>query len=199
MRVSAALAVQAVLLVSLVAGCAKTPATTAATAPAPTGGAMTASGGVGGGAAGGATGGAGRTDGLRPAASGNKVGVAGSRPSVKEFVESSALTDIYFDFDRAELRPEAQATLDQDATWMKANPNHLVLIEGHCDERGTTDYNVALGERRARATMNYLVSHGVQSSRITVVSYGEERPQCREHTEACWAKNRRSHFLVKAQ
>jgi peptidoglycan-associated lipoprotein len=72
-----------------------------------------------------------------------------------------------------------------------------VLIEGHCDERGTNEYNLALGERRAKSTMNYLVSQGVQASRITIISYGEERPVCNEKTEECWAKNRRAHFLVK--
>ena len=88
-------------------------------------------------------------------------------------------------------------TLDRNANWLKSNPNHLVLIEGHCDERGTNEYNLALGERRAKSTMNYLVSQGVQANRITIISYGEERPQCTEHTESCWAKNRRAHFLVK--
>ncbi|PYM40725.1 MAG: hypothetical protein DME12_14595 [Candidatus Rokuibacteriota bacterium] len=71
--------------------------------------------------------------------------------------------------------------------------------EGHCDERGTNEYNVALGERRAKSAMDYLVSQGVRANRITIVSYGEERPLCTEHSEACWSKNRRAHFLVKSQ
>ena len=87
--------------------------------------------------------------------------------------------------------------LDTNAAWLKSNPNHLVLIEGHADERGTNEYNLALGERRAKSTMNYLVSQGVQANRITIISYGEERPACTEKTEECWAKNRRAHFLVK--
>ena len=74
-----------------------------------------------------------------------------------------------------------------------------MLIEGHCDERGTNEYNLALGERRAKSTMNYLVSQGVQASRITIISYGKERPVCTEHTEDCWARNRRSHFLTKSR
>ena len=74
-----------------------------------------------------------------------------------------------------------------------------MLIEGHCDERGTVEYNLVLGERRAKAAMNYLVAQGVQASRFTVISYGKERPFCTEHTEACWSQNRRAHFLVKAQ
>jgi peptidoglycan-associated lipoprotein len=75
----------------------------------------------------------------------------------------------------------------------------MVLIEGHCDERGTNEYNTALGDRRAKATMNYLVSRGVAASRITLISYGEERPVCAQHDGDCWAKNRRAHFMVKAR
>lgn len=82
---------------------------------------------------------------------------------------------------------------------MKANAGHLVLIEGHADERGTNEYNLALGERRAKAAMNYLVAQGVPAARFTLISYGEERPVCRERTEQCWAQNRRAHFLVKPQ
>jgi peptidoglycan-associated lipoprotein len=121
----------------------------------------------------------------------------GARPSPKEFVAIADLKDVFFDFDKYDIRPEDAKTLDGNAGWLKSNPNHLVLIEGHCDERGTNEYNLALGERRAKATMNYLVSQGVQASRITIISYGEERPTCTEKTEACWAKNRRAHFLVK--
>jgi peptidoglycan-associated lipoprotein len=82
---------------------------------------------------------------------------------------------------------------------MKDNPSYLMLVEGHADERGTNEYNLALGERRTKATVNYLVGRGVSSGRLTMVSYGEERPLCTEHTEACWAMNRRAHFLVKSQ
>jgi peptidoglycan-associated lipoprotein len=91
------------------------------------------------------------------------------------------------------------AVLDADAAWLKSHEDQLVMIEGHCDERGTNEYNVALGERRAKATMNYLVSRGVAANRITVTSYGEERPSCTEKTEGCWAKNRRAHFLIKGK
>jgi peptidoglycan-associated lipoprotein len=89
--------------------------------------------------------------------------------------------------------------LDANAQWLKSNAAYLVLIEGHADERGTDSYNVALGERRAKATMNYLLAQGIQAGRINIVSYGEERPSCRERTEGCWARNRRAHFLVKPQ
>ncbi|HEU4371380.1 MAG TPA: peptidoglycan-associated lipoprotein Pal [Methylomirabilota bacterium] len=113
------------------------------------------------------------------------------------FVPVPELKDIHFDFDKYDIRPVDAKVLDSNATWLKSNPNHLILIEGHCDERGTNEYNLALGERRAKSTMNYLVSQGVQASRITIISYGEERPACAQKNEECWAKNRRAHFLVK--
>jgi peptidoglycan-associated lipoprotein len=107
--------------------------------------------------------------------------------------------DVHFDFDRADLRPDALQTVEANARLLNARADTLVLIEGHCDERGTTEYNLALGERRARATMNALVSRGVATRRITVVSFGEDKPQCTDRTEACWAKNRRAHFKVKSR
>jgi peptidoglycan-associated lipoprotein len=124
-------------------------------------------------------------------------GTVGARPIPKDFVEVPDLQDVHFDFDRYDIRPADAKTLDANASWLKSNSSMLVLIEGHCDERGTNEYNLALGERRAKAAMNYLVSQGVQASRITIISYGEERPGCMEKSEACWAKNRRAHFLVK--
>jgi len=109
------------------------------------------------------------------------------------------LKDIHFDFDKYNIRPEDAKILDANAAWLKSNSRNLVLIEGHCDQRGTNEYNLALGERRAKSTMNYLVAQGVQASRITIISYGKERPLCTEKTEACYAQNRRAHFLTKAQ
>ena len=109
------------------------------------------------------------------------------------------LKEIHFDFDKYNIRPGDAKILDANAAWLKSNANNLVLIEGHCDERGTAEYNLALGERRAKSTMNYLVAQGVQASRVTIISYGKERPLCTEHNEACWAKNRRANFLTKAQ
>lgn len=120
-------------------------------------------------------------------------------PAPKEFAETPALRNIYFDFDKYNIRPDAARTLDANAAWLRENPNTVVLIEGHCDERGTNEYNLALGERRAKATMGYLVARGVQAGRITVISYGEERPTCTAHQESCWAKNRRAHFLAKTR
>jgi len=139
-----------------------------------------------------------------PPGGGTGPGVAGatgttipSLPSPKEFVETSALRDIFFEFDKYEVRPGDAKTLEENARWLKQNGNALLLIEGHCDERGTNEYNLALGERRAKATRDHLVSLGIEGSRITVISYGEERPVCTERTEGCWTKNRRAHFLVK--
>jgi peptidoglycan-associated lipoprotein len=120
-------------------------------------------------------------------------------PRPSEFSANANLKDVHFEFDRYDIRPEAARLLDANATWLKANPRNLLLIEGHCDERGTAEYNLALGERRAKSTMNYLAGQGVAASRITVLSYGKERPLCTEKTEACWAMNRRAHHLVKAQ
>jgi peptidoglycan-associated lipoprotein len=119
-----------------------------------------------------------------------------ARPAPKEFA-AVELKSIYFDFDKYDIRPADAKVLDETAQWLKSNNSQLVLLEGHCDERGTNEYNLALGERRAKSTMNYLVSQGVQASRITIISYGEERPVCTQHNEECWSKNRRAQFLVK--
>jgi peptidoglycan-associated lipoprotein len=119
-------------------------------------------------------------------------------PSPHEFTEAAALRDVHFEFDRAELRPEDARILDANARWLVARPGTLVLIEGHADSRGTNEYNLSLGETRARVTRDQLVARGVVASRITILSYGEERPTCRESSEPCWAANRRAHFLVKS-
>ena len=176
------------------AGCAKRPATTtAASAPAPTGaGSSTTSS---------------PTDAIRPAAVQSPSSTArpsssatgSERPAPSEFRGVADLKDVHFEFDKSDLRAEDTPVLDANARWLKTNAGHLVLIEGHCDERGTNDYNVALGDRRARSTKNYLVAQGVAEHRITVVSYGEERPICADKNESCWAKNRRAAFLVKEQ
>ena len=169
------------------AGCAKTPATVATSSPAPAGGSSTGAQSV--------TPAASRGDLM----SGATTSPATARPRVTDFAPSPDLRDIYFDFDKYEIRADQAKPLDANAAWLKSRPRDLVLIEGHCDERGTNEYNLALGDRRAKATMNYLVSRGVEARRITVNSYGEERPQCQEHNEACWSKNRRARFLVKAE
>ena len=104
--------------------------------------------------------------------------------------------NIYFDFDRYNLKPEAVRILDEKAALLKANPELRVQIEGHCDERGTSEYNLALGERRASSAQDYLVNMGISPNRISTVSYGEERPYDPAQNEEAWAKNRRDHFVV---
>ena len=121
------------------------------------------------------------------------------RVSPRDFEANPALRDINFDYDKYEIRPADAKTLDANAGWLKSNPRALLLIEGHCDDRGTPEYNLALGERRAKAAMSYFTALGIQANRISIISYGLERPLCKERGEACWAKNRRDHFLVKSE
>jgi len=109
---------------------------------------------------------------------------------------SGLFQDIHFDFDKYNIREDAKPLLEKVADYLIKNGKHNILIEGHCDERGTSEYNLGLGDRRARAAKDYLVSLGVPSSRIEMISYGKERPLCSEHNEECWAKNRRCHFVV---
>jgi peptidoglycan-associated lipoprotein len=110
--------------------------------------------------------------------------------------ESSPLRDVYFDFDRYDVTGDARQTLQANAQWMKNNPSARIEIEGHCDERGTNEYNLALGARRAQAVRDYLVSLGISAERLSTISYGEEIPVCTEKNEACWQKNRRARFVI---
>jgi peptidoglycan-associated lipoprotein len=112
---------------------------------------------------------------------------------MRAFVEEN----IHFDFDKYDLKPKAMMILDEKAAYLREHPEVRVLIEGHCDERGTNEYNLALGDRRANSAKNYLVRSGVADSRITTISYGEEQPLCMEHVESCWWKNRRAQFQVR--
>jgi peptidoglycan-associated lipoprotein len=109
---------------------------------------------------------------------------------------SSPLKEVYFDFDRYDLRADARETLKQNADWLKANASARVEIEGHCDERGTNEYNLALGAKRAQAAKDYLVSLGIAANRLSTISYGEEVPVCRDKTEECWQRNRRARFVI---
>jgi peptidoglycan-associated lipoprotein len=106
------------------------------------------------------------------------------------------MADVNFDFDSAALSEKARGILKTNAEWLKGNPAAKVQIEGHCDERGTAEYNMALGAKRAQAAMDYLTTLGVAANRLSTISYGEEIPVCREHTEDCWAKNRRARFVA---
>src|SRR6266851_158128 len=136
--------------------------------------------------------------GARTAGGGAGSGSARAAPA-EEYKINDALKPVYFAFDSSAIRSGDAKTLDASAAWLKAHPDQLALIEGHCDERGTNEYNLALGERRAKAAMGYLVSRGIEAGRITMISYGKERPVCTEHNEACWSKNRRDNFLTKKQ
>jgi peptidoglycan-associated lipoprotein len=109
------------------------------------------------------------------------------------------LQDAYFDYDQADLRDDARTALAANAEWLKKFPSIQLLVEGHCDERGTNEYNLALGDRRANAAKEYLASLGVDGSRVRTVSYGEERPFCNESAESCWQQNRRGHFVITAK
>lgn len=110
--------------------------------------------------------------------------------------EEMTFKDVLFDFDKFSLKPASRDTLKGLAAWLTENKDKNVLIEGNCDERGTTEYNLALGERRAKEAMKYLVELGVDAKRIKTISYGKERPLDPGHTEEAWAKNRRDHFVV---
>ena len=115
-----------------------------------------------------------------------------------EAAGSGPLKDIGFNFDSADLSETARATLKANAEWLKSNPSARVQIEGHCDERGTAEYNMALGAKRAQAAMDYLSTLGVAANRLSTISYGEEIPVCKEHNEDCWVKNRRARFVTSA-
>jgi peptidoglycan-associated lipoprotein len=126
-------------------------------------------------------------------------------PSVSEVEKAQKLrseiqafesTAIYFDFDKSEIKPEAKAVLEKKAAWLREHPEYKVRIEGNCDDRGTNEYNLALGDRRAKAALKYFSALDISADRMSTISYGEERPVCTEHTEACWAKNRRDDFKL---
>ena len=122
-------------------------------------------------------------------------------PAVAEAAKAPELTvkDIYFDFDQALIRDDARKTLADDIQWFRANPAAKVTIEGHCDERGSSEYNLALGERRARVTRDSLVAAGIESSRISTISFGKERPFVLGHDETAWKWNRRAHFVLSTK
>lgn len=109
---------------------------------------------------------------------------------------SSPLKDVFFDFDRYDLSSDARTILRANAEWLKSNPAARVEIEGHCDERGTNEYNLALGAKRAQSAREYLSTLGIAAARLSTISYGEEIPVCREASESCWRQNRRARFVI---
>lgn len=122
-----------------------------------------------------------------------KLEPADIKPADKEL--SIKVGDIYFDFDQYDIKEDSKPILKEVASILLKNNKIKVIVEGHCDERGTNEYNLALGEKRANSVKQYLIAMGIPSNRISTVSYGEERPLCSDQTEECWAKNRRAHFV----
>lgn len=118
------------------------------------------------------------------------------KKTLEEINAEKPLSLIHFDFDKYFIREDAKAVLDRNAAWMNKFKTGKVLIEGHCDERGTEEYNMALGEKRAKSTMDYLISLGISAERIKIVSYGKSQPIDPGHNEAAWDMNRRAHFVV---
>lgn len=118
------------------------------------------------------------------------------RPGSQEDLVVNVGDRVFFDFDKFNLKPDARKTLEKQAAWLKANPSVRITIEGHCDERGTREYNLALGERRANSAKDYLVSLGVNPGRLKTISYGKERPVAMGSNEAAWTQNRRSVTVV---
>jgi peptidoglycan-associated lipoprotein len=117
-------------------------------------------------------------------------------PTSSGYVKTATLGDVHFDVDRVTVRPADQRVLDANAAWLKSNAQIRLLLEGFADERGTPAHNQSLGERRAAVVRDTLVARGIEPSRISVRSYGEQRPLCTDQTDACWARNRRVQFLV---
>ena len=128
--------------------------------------------------------------------SGSGIDSGTQESRLQSFGESSELKDIHFKFDKYELDNNSRAILKGNADYLKHIPSLQIEVHGHCDERGTNNYNIALGERRAHSTKTYLVSQGVNSKRVRVISFGEEKPFCLDSNETCWYQNRRAHFMV---
>ena len=116
--------------------------------------------------------------------------------SIRDQIQAFESEPVYFDYNSPDLRAQYRPVLEKKAAWLKSHPEYSLKIEGHCDERGTAEYNLALGERRAKVVMSYLVSLGVSPGRISTISYGEERPNASGHDERAWAKNRRAEFRL---
>lgn len=130
-----------------------------------------------------------------------KIAGTEARPEIAAEVKAPglALKDIYFDFDQATIREDSKKLLNENIEWLRKNPTVKVTIEGHSDERGSSEYNLALGDRRSRATRDYLIAAGVEANRISSISFGKERPFVLGHDDSAWQWNRRAHFAVSAK
>jgi len=122
-----------------------------------------------------------------------------SQKTLDQLNAERPLGDVFFDLDESTIRDDAKGFLQRNADWMKRWTSTAITVEGHCDSRGSSEYNLALGTRRANAVKDYLVSLGVQGGRVTVISKGKEQPFCSDENEACWQQNRRGHFIVTAK
>jgi peptidoglycan-associated lipoprotein len=146
---------------------------------------------------GGVGGGGGAEPAVPPSSPATPPAAFSAPPGAAPSADTLTLGDIFFDFDQHLIRSDAQSTLSANAAWLNSRMGKAVLIEGHCDERGTQAYNLVLGEKRARATKRYLEDLGVPASRLKTTSYGELRPFCKQRDESCYQQNRRAHFVVQ--
>ena len=122
-----------------------------------------------------------------------------ARKTLEQLNAEKPLDDVFFDLDKSDLREDGKSSLQKDADWLKRWTSTQITVEGHCDSRGSAEYNLGLGSRRANAVKDYLVSLGVTANRVTIVSKGKEQPFCHEENESCWQQNRRGHFLITAK
>ncbi len=122
-----------------------------------------------------------------------------SRKSLEDLNAEKPLSDVFYELDQSDLKDEGRQALQKDADWMRKWPSTKVTIEGHCDSRGTAEYNLALGERRAQVAKDYLVGLGVGADRVLTISKGKESPFCSDENESCWSQNRRGHFVITAK
>ena len=122
-----------------------------------------------------------------------------ARKSLEQLNAEKPLDDVFFDLDKSDIREDGKSALQKDADWMKKWTSTQTTVEGHCDSRGSSEYNLSLGSRRANAVKDYLVSLGIAANRVTIVSKGKEQPFCSEENESCWQQNRRGHFVITAK